>query len=544
MAAGERRGAQTAPTAQASVPPGDAALSGAETAVASRSEAMAAVRPSDLGIEDTLGSDVDELVGQVLAGRYEITRKIGAGGMGAVFEATHRLIGKRVAVKVLLKKYADKDSIIARLGQEARLASSIGHENIIDITDFGQTHTGSPFVVMEYLEGESLAACLGRDGPLPLPRILHIARQITSALGAAHQKGIIHRDVKPENVFLVRRSDKDFIKVVDFGISKSLRPSDAEADESPRLTQTGMVLGTPLYMSPEQARGDETLDHRIDLYALGVILYECATGEVPFRGGNYLHIISQVLSEDPRPPRTLRPELSEAFEAVILKALAKDQTLRYQTAEEFDADLAALQTDRVVGAVSGSFWAMRRKAQRRGTVVIAAWIGAIAVVGAAAVVTAMALLGRVGPGQGTGAAAGRADAGAVSARIDAAPRPPKVSQPELVKIAIISHPPGATVWSDGGARLVCPATPCEWTAIKKDSEVELILELDGYDDRALKVNPYVDHGQPVEGRLTRTKRGVQSTKLRTEPAATPTPDNARTDSELQGNPFRHKQPGD
>jgi serine/threonine-protein kinase len=157
----------------------------------------------------------EDLVGTMLLGRYSVTRKIGQGGMGAVYEATHTLIGKRVAVKVLLDKYARKEQVVARLEQEARLASSIGHEHIIDITDFGQTEDGRTFVVMEFLEGESLSELLNREGPLPEQRIIDIARQIASALGAAHAKGIVHRDVKPDNVFLLRRKDKDFVKVVD-----------------------------------------------------------------------------------------------------------------------------------------------------------------------------------------------------------------------------------------------------------------------------------------------------------------------------------------
>jgi serine/threonine protein kinase len=269
-----------------------------------------------------------------------VTRKIGQGGMGAVYEATHTLIGKRVAVKVLLDKYARKEQVVARLEQEARLASAIGHEHIIDITDFGQTDDGRTFVVMEFLEGESLAELLNREGPLPEQRIIDIARQIASALGAAHAKGIVHRDVKPDNVFLLRRKDKDFVKVVDFGISKSLRQSDAGEADSPRLTQTGMVLGTPLYMSPEQARGDEELDARIDVYALGVIMYELATGRVPFTGTNYLAIISQVLNDEPRPPRERPARAERGVRTIILKALAKDRAERYQTTDELLADLS------------------------------------------------------------------------------------------------------------------------------------------------------------------------------------------------------------
>src|SRR3954454_588589 len=181
----------------------------------------------------------DPLVGAALAGRYLIIRRIGEGGMGAVYEARHVVIGKRVAVKVLLEKFLTKSDFVARLLQEARLASSIGHENIVDVTDFGTTDDGRSFVVMEFLDGEALSQLVMREAPLPVERSLRIARQVASALGAAHAKGIYHRDIKPENVYLVRRGDADFVKVVDFGISKAVKQGGGqgeEAAESYRLT--------------------------------------------------------------------------------------------------------------------------------------------------------------------------------------------------------------------------------------------------------------------------------------------------------------------
>src|SRR5678816_863941 len=180
---------------------------------------------------------------------YQIVRRIGEGGMGAVYEAKHTVIGKRVAVKVLLEKFLAKSDFVARLLQEARLASSIGHEHIVDVTDFGTTTDGRSFVVMEFLDGESLAELAMREAPLPIERSLRIARQVASALGAAHAKGIFHRDVKPENVYLVRRGDADFVKVVDFGISKAVKQGgqEGEGQEVYRLTHTGLLLGTPLY---------------------------------------------------------------------------------------------------------------------------------------------------------------------------------------------------------------------------------------------------------------------------------------------------------
>jgi eukaryotic-like serine/threonine-protein kinase len=282
----------------------------------------------------------DPLIGTVLADRYEIVRRIGEGGMGAVYEGRHTVLGRPVAVKVLLEKFHDRTELVARLLQEARLASAIGHENIVDVTDFGTTSDGRAFVVMEFLEGESLAELVIRDAPLAVERCLRMARQVASALGAAHGKGIVHRDVKPENVFLLRRGEQDFVKVVDFGVSKAVRSRDDGA-ELTRLTRTGMVLGTPLYMSPEQARGGEDVDARADIWALGVMLYECLTGEVPFRANNYLAVISQVLTQDVLPPSKLRPELGipPAVETIVMRAMEKDREKRYQSMAELERDL-------------------------------------------------------------------------------------------------------------------------------------------------------------------------------------------------------------
>jgi serine/threonine-protein kinase len=183
-----------------------------------------------------------------------------------------------------------------------------------------------------------------RDAPLPVERSLRIGRQVASALGAAHAKGIFHRDVKPENVYLVKRGDADFVKVVDFGISKAVKQGGDEGPETYRLTHTGLLLGTPLYMSPEQARGEEDLDHRVDIWALGVLLYECLTGEVPFHANNYLGIISQVLTHQATPPSRLRPELGipTAVETVVMRAMEKDRSKRYRAMGDLERDLERL----------------------------------------------------------------------------------------------------------------------------------------------------------------------------------------------------------
>jgi serine/threonine-protein kinase len=452
----------------------------------------------------------EDLIGHTLLGRYSITRKIGQGGMGVVYEATHTLIGKRVAVKVLLDKYARKEQVVARLEQEARLASSIGHENIIDITDFGLTEDGRTFVVMEFLEGESLAELLNREGPLPEARIVDIAHQIASALGAAHDKGIVHRDVKPENVFLLRRKERDFVKVVDFGISKSLRASDAGEEDSPRLTQTGMVLGTPLYMSPEQARGDEELDHRIDVYAVGVIMNELATGRVPFTGTNYLSIISQVLNDTPKSPRVYRPELSGEIEAVILKALEKDRDDRYQNTAEMVADLSVLADDPTHSTQRARITGPRRRPAARSGLRSVAWIAVIAGIIAAVAVTVTATMG----GSAKNLVAPVViDAGVAPMVIDAgAPPPPPV---QVVHMRIETSPPGAMLFE--GSRELGPS-PYEGDWPLTSETVKLVASLEGHDEAECNIRPATDRGKTVTCTLKKVKKGQERKLIKRPPA--------------------------
>ncbi|MBA3393430.1 MAG: serine/threonine protein kinase [Deltaproteobacteria bacterium] len=461
----------------------------------------------------TAGSSMAEIVGATLSGRYLVTRKVGQGGMGAVYEATHTLIGKRVAVKVLLEKYAQREAIVARLKQEAQLASSIGNEHIIDITDFGTTEDGRTFVVMEFLEGESLAECLAREPQLPEQRLLRIIQQTTSALAAAHAKGIVHRDIKPENLFLLRRKDQDFVKVVDFGISKSIRVSTEE--DQPRLTQTGMVLGTPLYMSPEQARGDDELDHRVDIYALGVIMYEAATGRVPFAGNNYLSVISQVLNESPKPPRELRPDLSEEFEAIVMKAMEKDRNERYENALDMLADVSAVIDDPTRSTERAKITGPRKKiAKKTSFTKYPVWIGAVALVVIAIGVLVNLLMGD-SPKQ-RAAAGEQLDAG-VALATDAlvvAPVPPDAGVTEQIKtleVTIESEPKGAEVSIEGAVK---GKTPLKVPIVLKDKEVEGVISLAGYDDRGIKFNPWEIQKKPVLlYKLKKPKAGAPTFRL-------------------------------
>lgn len=286
----------------------------------------------------------DPRVGMVVAERYRILRRIGEGGMGVVYEAEHIVLGKHVAIKVLRDDFARKSDLVERFKQEARSASIIGHENIIDVSDFGEMPGGGIFFAMELLRGEDLADVLKRERRLPLRRAVHIVSQVCRALHAAHQKGIIHRDLKPENVFLVHKDDRrDVVKVLDFGIAK-MTTLDAEGR---RLTQTGVIFGTPEYMSPEQARG-QTLDLRVDVYAAGVMLYEMLAGCAPFGGDSFMAVLTKHMFEQPPPMAEAAPDVATppAVEAVVMKAMAKDRDQRYSTMLEMLEDLRAVAGER------------------------------------------------------------------------------------------------------------------------------------------------------------------------------------------------------
>ena len=448
------------------------------------------------------GDSTDPLLGATLAGRYHVRCRIGQGGMGVVYEATHAVIGRPVAVKVLHERYLDKPEVAARLMNEARLASSIHNDHIVDIFDFGETSDGRTFVVMELLEGESLSQLLRREGPLPERRALGIGLQVCEALGAAHDRGILHRDVKPENVFVLGKDGVDFVKVLDFGISKAMRSIDGGEDPV-RLTHTGMVLGTPLYMSPEQARGEEAIDHRIDVYALGVILYEALSGGVPFRGSNYLGIIAEVLSRTPTPLRQARPDLSisAAAEQIVLRAMAKERGERYGSMGELAEDVRrALAGEAVTPSPSVELLAKRAAGKRR-----ALYAGIAAITSVVLAVT-LALALRVGGspmGKGAQGPAGTAPSvsaaiapGAAGAAVvaPAPPGPPASPPPSdpvpTVEVLLESSPVlGAAVF-DGARRL--GATPLPWRLPRSDKPVPLTFRLDGYRDAHYDVVPSTD----------------------------------------------------
>ena len=318
------------PAASASAQPAatSSAVSDDEAALAARADAQAEDAEAKLA---RMTEAPDPYLGTILGERYKVLQKLGAGGMGAVYLAEHVVIERKVAIKILSQDFAHKADLVQRFIQEARAAARIGHENIVEVYDFGETASGSVFFAMEYLEGQDLAQLIQKAGSLPAARVRHIALQICRALAAAHTKKIVHRDLKPENIYLIEREGRtDFVKVLDFGIAKM-----STIEEGPgRLTRTGMIFGTPEYMSPEQARG-EVPDHRVDIYALGCILYEMLTGRVPFQAETFMGTLTKHMFEMPEPPsRRCRIPIPPELEAVCLRAMEKDRDRRFQTMQD------------------------------------------------------------------------------------------------------------------------------------------------------------------------------------------------------------------
>jgi serine/threonine-protein kinase len=280
----------------------------------------------------------EALVGSVLADRYRILKVLGQGGMGVVYLAEHVVIEKRVALKVLSEELSHSREAVNRFIYEAKAASKIGHENIIDITDFGTTPEGGVFFTMEFLDGVDLGERLKQQGALPWDLARKVGIQVCRALASAHDKGIIHRDLKPENIFLISHAGRDdFVKILDFGIAKF---TGLEAG-APKQTKTGMIFGTPDYMAPEQAGGAKA-DPRIDIYALGIILYQLVTAKLPFEAETFMGVLHQHMTMPATPPRKLVDTVPPDFEAVILQAMAKKPEDRFADMASFAHALEAV----------------------------------------------------------------------------------------------------------------------------------------------------------------------------------------------------------
>jgi phosphate/phosphite/phosphonate ABC transporter binding protein len=281
----------------------------------------------------------------MIGGKYRLGRLLGEGGMGAVYAAEHTGLGTRVAVKLLNEVFTTDPSAVQRFRREARAAAAIRHPNVVEVTDTGtDDETGVPFIVMELLEGESLSSLLRRERVLSPGTAALVVSQILAGLAAAHEKGVIHRDLKPGNILLARTPDGGLtVKLLDFGISKFYE--NAAVD----VTATGAVIGTPRFMAPEQARGESDLDARVDIYAVGVLFYRMVTGKLPFAATTQDEVIRLILEGRMTPPRTLRPEIPTELEAVILRAMATDRAERYSDARAFFAELQQAIPDLLAG---------------------------------------------------------------------------------------------------------------------------------------------------------------------------------------------------
>jgi eukaryotic-like serine/threonine-protein kinase len=280
------------------------------------------------------------MVGQVLADRYEIEELVGAGGMSSVYRAHDRLLDRKVALKVMHQHYGEDPEYVERFRREARSVASLSHPNVVTVIDRGE-HEGRQFIVFEYVDGENLKQLIQRRGPAPVATALELATQIARALSFAHQQGLVHRDVKPQNVLL---NGNGMAKVTDFGIARSL-------DVQRGMTQTGTVLGTSDYIAPEQAQGMD-VDEHTDVYSLGVVLYELLTAAVPFPGESFVAVAMRHINDPPPPLRDTRPDVPPRVGAAVQRAMAKDPRDRFPTmaafADELDGCLAELQATQVL----------------------------------------------------------------------------------------------------------------------------------------------------------------------------------------------------
>jgi serine/threonine protein kinase len=282
--------------------------------------------------------------GQIIDGKYRIVRMLGTGGMGAVFEGENLRIRRKVAIKMLHGSVSSQPDVIARFEREAQAAALVGSDHICEVLDLGMLPDQTRYMVMEYLDGDTLSGLIKKAGRLAPLQSIPILLQILDALGAAHAAGIIHRDLKPDNVFILplKGGVQNFVKILDFGVSKFSQLGG----EAMNVTRAGAVVGTPYYMSPEQARGSSAIDNRTDVYAIGVLLYQATTGQVPYQAETFNELLFKIVLEVAPPPQTYVPNLDPEFAAIIQRAMAREPAERYQSCQQFHAALVQYQTMR------------------------------------------------------------------------------------------------------------------------------------------------------------------------------------------------------
>ncbi|MCU1279313.1 MAG: Serine/threonine protein kinase PrkC, regulator of stationary phase [bacterium] len=448
------------------------------------------------------GRGVDPLLGQTIDGRYIIEALLGEGGMGTVYAARHAIIDKRVAIKVLRKEAAADESSAQRFIIEAKAASKIGHQNIVDITDFGVLSAGNAYFVMEYLDGPTLGRLVHDLKHLPPARAVAICIQASRGLAAAHAKSIIHRDLKPENIFALEKDGTpDFVKIDDFGIAKDVKAGK-------RLTAIGMVLGTPEYMSPEQATGQET-DHRVDQYALGCILYELLTGDVPFKGENAPKTLTKHVFDVVVPPAKLRPDLDipVVVEEIVMRMLQKKPSDRFGDMRElitaFEAALAKLASADAAAAPRRSIDSGRvRRAPTNTDVVeelprnktpiyVAVGVSAAALMVLAGVAVTHLKKSAHAPAASVGAPPIMRPAPATQPLPSAEPLPPSTAAE--VQLQISTQPAGADVYL--GSELL-GASPIDVKRARSAEPVTFTIRRAGFKDVTRPVA--LDHDQTLE----------------------------------------------
>jgi serine/threonine protein kinase len=297
--------------------------------------------------QSPLRATTELLQGMVLRGKYEVQKKIGAGGMATVYLAKHKAFNELRAIKVVSSRNLEDQNFMRRFKTEAIITRKLQHPNAVRVDDLDETEDGRPFIVMEYVQGANLRSTIQNEGPLPLKRALNIAAQAAAALAAAHELGITHRDIKPDNILLIRQPDgSDMVKVLDFGIAK-VREGSFDIGGGYTATQTGLIIGTPQYISPEQAKGEQgdQIDGRADLYSLGIVLYEMVTGELPFQSQTAVGMLMHHLQTPPPDPKQVKPDLNipPSLSALLHKALEKDPANRYQTAQDMLRAIQAVQ---------------------------------------------------------------------------------------------------------------------------------------------------------------------------------------------------------